>query len=172
MQTIQGTIYLNPHKEKGQNAPEPKPIPASAQDIQKTETLKKQANTFLFTTKTVWPFKMFPSTLVIDRYKVEIRVGRFFMTNNYHTMLIPNIHNVVLHQGVFLSGLEFEVTGYEQNPPKIHYLDTVGARRAKELIDALIIADKQRVNIEAMSYQEIVDFVRSTTSLRAVDTSG
>ena len=123
----------------------------------------KSANEILFATKTIFPFTFFPSAIVVDRNQVNISIGIFFATHDYHSFLIRDISNTLVTKGLLFSQIKFEVTGYEANPPAINYLKNSAAEQVKKIIDGIHIAQASQVDVTQLDKGEVLNLAQKVT---------
>lgn len=123
----------------------------------------KSADETLFSAKTAFPFTLFPSYIVVDRNQVNIAIGVFFSTKQYLTFLIESINNVIVRKGVLFAEIEFEVTGHEQNPPKVNYLENRDAEQVKKIIDAILLAKASNVDVWELAKEEVLHMAEKLT---------
>lgn len=111
----------------------------------------------LFTCDTLFPFDLFPNTLIIDYNKVDIIYRHFF--GNNHTVSIPiaQLNYVGVESVFFLSSLKLETKGLEQNPDPIVSLRTKDAVLAKNLIFGLMAAEKHDIDLTDLAKEDIID---------------
>lgn len=127
------------------------------------EAMISGPNEILHAATTVFPFKFFPTTVVLDRNQVNVSIGVFFFTKQYLSFLVEHIHNVVVRRGVLFSEIEFEVTGYEQNPPKVNYLEHHDAEMLKKYIDAILLARASDIVVSELSKEELTNMAQQLT---------
>ena len=111
--------------------------------------------------KTVFPFDFFGTTVRVDRFRVEIKRGTFFASNNYISFLISEINNVVMQSSMFFATLRFEVAGHETNPPVITHLPFNDAKRIKHIIDTIKLATESAIIVANLSKEEILELSRT-----------
>lgn len=126
------------------------------EQLSKLDLLHKRATSVLFTCDTLFPFDLFPDTLLIDYNKVDIIYRHFF--GNNHTVSIPigQLNYVGVQSVFFLSTLKLETTGLEQNPEPLVSLRTKDAVLAKNLIFGLMAAEKHGIDLSNMPREEML----------------
>ncbi len=127
------------------------------------EAMTSSLNEILHAAETVFPFTLFPSRITVDRNQVVISIGVFFFTRSYISFLVEQIHHVIVRKGVMFSEIEFEVIGYEQNPPKVNYLHNSDAEQIKKYIDAINLARSSDIVVAELTKEEITEMSQKLT---------
>lgn len=127
------------------------------------EAMTSSLNEILHAAETVFPFTLFPSRITVDRNQVVISIGVFFFTRSYISFLVEQIHHVIVRKGVMFSEIEFEVIGYEQNPPKVNYLRNHDAEQIKKYIDAINLARASEIVVTELTKEEITEMSQKLT---------
>jgi hypothetical protein len=95
--------------------------------------------------KTVFPFTLFPTEVVVDKLKVTI-ITSAFIYKHYFPVLLKDIKTVSVAQGIFFASLNFEIAGYETNPSIINFLRKDQALKAHQVIMGLIAVLKEKAD--------------------------
>jgi hypothetical protein len=119
------------------------------------ETLFQKASRTLFRAKSVFPFDPFPDEVIIDDNKVDIVYGLFFFTKKVFTIPIHTLNGAVATADLFFGTLTIEISGYNENPQPVRFLRGADAMRARRLINGLIIAYKEGVDIELIETERL-----------------
>lgn len=119
------------------------------------DKLTKKAGKVLLKIKSVFPFDLFPDTLIVDENKVDIIYYKFFFEKNYFSALIKNINSVHVNTGILFASMTFELTGYESNPEPIKYLWVKDAIKARRIILGLISAAKENVDVSRITSNDL-----------------
>jgi hypothetical protein len=127
------------------------------------DAMIKSANEVLFAAKTVFPFTIFPTTIVIDRNQVNIKDSVFLGVHNFHTFLLRDINNIQVTKGILFSMVHFEVNGYEHAIPDVNYLRNSEAEQIKKIIDAIHIAQASQVDITQLEKTELLNLAKKIT---------
>lgn len=129
-----------------------------AQDtLQKIDNLTHQTHRNLYQVSTVFPFQFFPTVLVISENSTDITSHYFFFSQHTFTMLTKDIKSVKASSTLFFSSVEFEVTGYETNPPRIRWLPHDAALQIKRLITGLLICMQKQIDLTVIDTHQVVD---------------
>ncbi len=122
--------------------------PPSTNEKQKLHHLMNRSQTPLLEVTTVFPFDLFPDTIVIDATKVHIIDREFFFTEEIHSIPIKNIVDIYVDTGPFFATLRILPQLIFQNQitqiPKLWKSD---AMKARDVIQGLILATKENINV-------------------------
>jgi|JI10StandDraft_1071094.scaffolds.fasta_scaffold877807_2 hypothetical protein len=131
--------------------------PKKASELDKLDHLHRRATIRLFSCSALFPFDLFPDSLVIDHNKVDIVYRNFFGHNHTVSLPIERLNYVGVNSVLFLSTLRFETKGLEQNPEPLTMLPTHAAQYAKNLIFGLMAAEKNGIDLSHLSRDDILD---------------
>lgn len=120
----------------------------------------------LFEVKGTFPFDLLPDTVSVDQNKVDIIIREFPFFKRVYSNLIKNINAVTLTTGLFFATLNFEVTGYETNPPLVKWLPIHDAVRARRIITGLIVVFKEGIELSQVHPQEVLQRVEEIGKAR------
>lgn len=102
-----------------------------------------KSNQEIFKISTVFPFKLFPTEIIVDEVKVTI-IQHYFLYRHYFPVLIKDIKTITVGHGIFFASLKFEIQGYEQNPGPIDTLPKSQAMRAHQILVGLTALVKEK----------------------------
>lgn len=157
-------------KEKGKEE-------LAKEDSKKEETTKKTLQTLverddiiLLKIHSLFPFDLFPDTLVIDTAKVSVINKSFFMTEHVTTVNFKDIIDVWVETSWFLANITVtympkivDQVGTSMNEPlteKIRLLKRGEAIKAKNILKGVIFANREGVEISKVSPEEIMGLVQ------------
>lgn len=127
-------------------------------DTQKLNNLMNLSDNRLLKLCTVFPFKLFKDTIVIEQKSVIIEKKNFFLSSEIYPISIKDILSPVVSTGIFFATFHLELgpTGIHENPPVISFLKKNEAMRARRVIMALIICDKEGIDLTKMNKDEVL----------------
>jgi hypothetical protein len=117
------------------------------------DNLVEKSNTELARVKTVFPFKLFPTEIVVDEVKVTI-ISHMLFTKHLFPINIKDLKAVTILRGPFFASMKFEIAGYEDNPGVIKLLNKNDAIKAHKIIVGLTIVDKLKADKDLDSLSE------------------
>lgn len=92
-------------------------------------------NKVLMKIHSVFPFDLFPNTIILQKNKIDIIHRPFFFTKEVFTVFINDIRTIRINSGPFFATLSFELKGMmeEQNPEPISFLTKKSAQKIRKL---------------------------------------
>lgn len=132
----------------------------------KFETLVSKSSTVLFRARSVFPFKFFPTVIVVDEKKVNIIHGIFFSSEEIQSILIHHVKDVIADTSLFFGTLKILPDGFNENWVKVKYLWRNDAIRARRIISGLLIGLKEGVD---MTKVETTNFEQKIEALGTVN---
>lgn len=133
--------------------------PEQLEATKKLNGLADGASRILLDIKAVFPFDLFPDQVTIDETKVTIHSRYFFFTKEVRSIELKDIFNVSVSQGVLFSKLEITDRFFSQEPFTVEYLWKSDAEKARRIIQGLIIAKKENVDVHDLPMEEVVSKV-------------
>jgi|SRR5688572_14072325 len=114
----------------------------------------------LFEATTVFPFTLFPDTVVIDREKLTVTHRVFFQVAEVMSIRIEDILNVTADVGPFFGSLKISTRFFNTKKPyKVNYLWRGDAMRIKRIMQGYIIARQKDIDCSAFSSKELADML-------------
>lgn len=103
----------------------------------------KEKNKEIMRIRSVFPFDLFPNTIILKKNKIDIIHKQFFFTKQVFTVFINDIRTIEISNDPFFASLSFELKGmtHEQNPEPVRFLRKSRARKFRKL--ALNLCVKQ-----------------------------
>lgn len=117
---------------------------------EKFEKMVSEAGKELYRCEAVFPFDIFPDQIIIDLNKVNIIKKMFFYTGRVHSVFIQDITDVFVSTSIFFATLEIIDSGFKENSIKIPFLKKDHASKARRIIQGLIVAKKQQIDLSAV----------------------
>jgi hypothetical protein len=125
----------------------------------KLTNLANKSEGVLFETSSVFPFSLFPDTVIIDRSKITVVIRTFFFTKRYFSLLLEDVRVAHVSTIPFFGTLTIEMKGLELRDYKkdIHFLPREDALKAQRIITGLITArEEEGVELSLLSDEEVV----------------
>jgi hypothetical protein len=129
--------------------------------FEKLEDVVKNANLVLFQARTIFPFELFPSEIVIDPVKLTVISRDFFVSGQTQSVYIKDIMDVIIETGPFFSSLRIVDIGYAQNKLSIKYLLRKDASCARQILEGLLAGTKAGVDFSCLKKGEILRVINS-----------
>lgn len=148
---IDKNIRISPHTVP----PKDEPI-VTIEDQKKLDDLVRKSSRVLFKAESVFPFDLFPDTIVIDETKVSIIYKSFFLTEIVHTILIKKIMDVRVESSLLFATLIFIPFVNFESPIEVRYLKKAAAHSARRLIQGIITCNENQIDMTTLSVEEII----------------
>lgn len=136
--------------------------PSQQQKLEKVEAERQLSQALtgsrktLFEATTVFPFTLFPDTVIIDREKITITHRVFFQVAEVVSIAIDDILNVTADVGPFFGSLKISTRFFSHKKPyKVSYLWREDAQRIKRIMQGYIITRQKGIDCSAFEPQEL-----------------
>lgn len=113
------------------------------------------AHDILFKTNTVFPFSLFPDTVVLDREKLTIANRIFFGVAKITSVAIQDILNVEADVGPFFGSVHLTSRYFYTNPRSINFLWRSDAIRIQRLLQGYIIARERNIDCSNIDKKQL-----------------
>ncbi len=124
-------------------------------DQERMEKLVESSNQFFFSIRTHLPFDLFPNQLIIDIHKVTM-ITKNLLSKDVISIPIKDLNKVEVYNDFWAASMELE-NGSQTTTISINWLKKDEARQAQALLQGLMIAYKNEINIESFPQSEILD---------------
>lgn len=106
--------------------------------------------------RTVFPFRVFPDTLTVDRTKITITHRGFLNTAEVVTFRIEDILNITANVGPIFGSVKIATRFFEAGKSySINYFWRADALRIKRIVQGYLIAKQQEVDCSVLTTQEL-----------------
>ncbi len=122
---------------------------------EKLNHLVARSNGNLLRIKAVFPFDFFPDELIVDRNKVDIINREFLKSATIRSVLHRDITDVIVQTSLFFAKVTIVARSFTDQVHEIHFLKRHEAIRARRLIQGLVAAVRQGIDLEPFSDQEL-----------------
>lgn len=120
----------------------------------------------LYQTSAIFPFHLSPDQIVIDTQKVTIFYNQFLGPTSAETVLIDNIGDVDIDVSFVFGALKILSSSHQNQWLEITHLPKSEAIKARRIIEGLLIARKEGIDLSEVEDQELVDKLESLGSSR------
>jgi hypothetical protein len=138
------------------------------EDTEKINTLVGKSQRIIMRTSSVFPFEIFPDSIIVDENKLTIVQRIFFSSHFIYTVLIKDILSVSVTTSPFFSTFTLEVTGLETNPNPVHFLKRAEAAKLRRVVMGLISCAKEGIDLSKIPDNEITRKVEDIGKLHIV----
>lgn len=124
---------------------------------QKLQNLVNKSEHILLKISSVFPFDLFPDSLIVDENKVTFCHKEFFKTTEIHPVLIEDITDILVDTGPFFASLKIIDSSNERFPVTliVGFLKNKIAIQAQKIIQGLIAAKKQGIDFGQFDTEEL-----------------
>lgn len=105
---------------------------------------------------TVFPFTLFPDTVLVDREKLTVTHRVFFQVAEVMSIRIEDVLNVTADVGPIFGSLKISTRFFnEKKPYKVNYLWRGDALRIKRIVQGCIIARQKNIDCTSFESKEL-----------------
>lgn len=129
---------------------------------QKLENIIDRHDIEIMRASSVFPFQLFPDTLIIDTTKITIIQKTLFATETIHSCSLKDLSDVNVQTALFLATLYIRYMPQSPSPgmnePKevsINCLKRSDAIKAKNILRGVLIASAENIDIATLSPEEV-----------------
>lgn len=140
---------------KHTNSQVSKPPSKDEETSKKISTLMKNSDSPLYKCTAVWPFDFFPNEISIEVTQINVKKRFFYGSERVSSIPIKNLADVIVTTSPFFASLEIIDSSFTENSVKVDYLPKKKAERAREIIQGLIVASKEGVDLTKLDVNAI-----------------
>jgi hypothetical protein len=165
-QTPPQTQQMRPPPKQDDKEPTKKEI-----ITEKLEKLADKSSDVLLKVSTVFPFTLFTHDIIVDPYKVNVVFREFFYSEHIHSIMVKDILDVVVETSVFFATVKIVDQGYTENSVNVSYLKREDALKLRKIIQGLVIAHRQAVDLSVLNPAHIKDKAEELGTVEGIDNS-
>lgn len=120
------------------------------------EALVQDQQVPLFCVTTVFPFRLFPTTVSVDKKKVDVIREIFYKSKHIQSILIQDIANVTVETNLFFAQLVINDRLPLNQPIVIEYLPKESAMKIRRIIEGLLVGDHAQIDTAQSSGDHFV----------------
>ncbi len=133
---------------------------ATVTEIKKLARMADNAQEVLVTADTLFPFTIFPDTIIVDRVKVTIKRRDFFSLSRVTSIQIEDVLNVEANSGPFFGSLRIWTRFFSNAPLKVNYLREKDALAIKEVLQGFIIARHKKIDCTKIGRDKLTELLQ------------
>jgi len=118
--------------------------------------ITRDSTIILLKIKTVFPFTLFPDTIVIDLHKLNIIRKVFFLTYRRNSINHEDILNITVATAPLFATLRITTRFFSGKPIVILYLKKSEAILAKRVVHGLIVAHRKGVTLRDIEKETLL----------------
>ncbi len=123
---------------------------------QALESLIVRSHLVLLQIRSIFPLDLWPDKLVIDMSKLTIYSRQFLGVTTEHTIMLDEIRDIDLETTPLYATLRVLVSGPGGIWTSISNLRKEDGRKAKHILEGLLIARVERCDLEGLSLKDLV----------------
>lgn len=116
------------------------------------EEMKQKSKTILLNIRTVFPFKLFPTHIIVDTHRIIVIEQTFLFADTIRSIPIQNIQYVRCDRSLLFGTLCLRTYGFSDREVVISHLWNKDALRARRLIEGLLICYED--NLDPLKFGE------------------
>lgn len=122
----------------------------------------KSSHEILVSATTVFPFTLFPDTIMLDRSKITIVKRNFVLSSETISIRIEDILSVTVNVSPFFGSIQIltRVFGTEK-PYQVNYFKRNDAIRLKHIIQGYLIASKRDIDCTNLEHEELINLLET-----------
>lgn len=109
----------------------------------------------IFKATTVFPFNLFPDTVVVDREKVTIVNRSFFRVAEVVSLRINDVLNVMADVGPFFGAVKIQTRFFGTDGYSITFLRRRDALKLKRILQGYVIANQKGLDCDGFTAEEL-----------------
>lgn len=143
-------------------------VNSKKKEEQKMQSLIKQTDRTLLKIQTIFPFTFFPQVLIIDENKITFIAQTFFLSKNTRNILLANVAEVKVNTSPFFASLTIIDMSFDRKQEiRIPYLWQKDALRARHIIQGIIIARKEGIDLSKFNQKELRQRIEELGSIKS-----
>lgn len=120
------------------------------------DSIVEESNEILAHFKGVWPFDLFPDEVIIDKQAVTIIRHWFFGVGQKITCHFDDLVNAEMNIGPFFGSIQIYSKYFTDGEEDIKWFSRSDVKKIHALLQGLLIAKKEGVDIKSLSKDEIL----------------
>ena len=105
--------------------------------------IAKSSNKILFSAKSIWILKIFRDKITIEKDKIKVEYGLFFLCNNVIQILAKDILSVEVDTGPLSSDIIITLEGYQEKTLEpVRRLSHTDAVKVRRILTGLMVQKK------------------------------
>jgi len=160
-----------PSLSKIRGQPPSPPLKANGfKDKEKMDRLVRSSQKTLLTVSAVFPFDLFPDQISIEPMQINFSKKSFFFTYHMQSIPIRNVADVFLQTSLLFASLKIIDLSYNiENSIKVDYLPKYKACKARRIIQGLVIANKESIDLSQLPPNELAMKAEQLGDAREID---
>lgn len=137
--------------------------------VEKLKDLTEKSHKVLFKCTAVFPFDLFPDEISIEPTQINVYKRIFFFTAHERSVPIKNVADAIVNTVPFFANLKIVDQYYTENSVDISWLWKRDAECARKIIQGLIVASKEGVDLSKIDPYELRKRVEELGEMREIE---
>jgi len=129
---------------------------AGADGSEQLLDLAEKSHDVLYEATTVFPFTLFPDSIILDREKLTIALRSFFRVAKIISVPVGAMLSAEADVGPFFGSVHMTSKYFVQNPYTVRFLSRNDATNIQRLLQGYIIAHERKVDCSSLGKNELV----------------
>jgi hypothetical protein len=131
------------------------PIELKSRRARKVSEAIGHSQDTIFWATTVFPFNLFPDTVIVDREKVTIVNRTFFRTAEIVSLRINDVLNVMADVGPFFGSVKIQTRFFDAASYSIKFLKRRDALKLNRILHGYVIANQKGIDCDGFTAEEL-----------------
>src|SRR3990167_4314227 len=140
----------------------------SAKRPKKLSEVTSGSHDVLYKADSIFPFTLFPDTIILDREKLTIINRYFFSTSKTTTTPILDVINVEATTGPFFGSIHITLRDMPMDPHSINYLRRSDAMALQCLVEGCVIAREREIDTDHIDRAELIALLKDLGSENSI----
>ncbi len=130
--------------------------PDNTKLYRKLKNLGKSTQDKLIKVDAVFPFDLFPDTIIIDRAKVTVIKRNFFFVEQKSSISTEDLLNVEMGLGPFFGTIKLHSRFFVDGQLEVRFLWRKDARLVERILQAIIIARQHGIDVAEIPREDLL----------------
>jgi hypothetical protein len=129
-------------------------------ETQKLEKVMNNVQELLLDVNSIFPFMLFPDSLLVDRQKVMLIHRSFFGVSQRINIQVGDLQAIEVDLGPFFGTVSITTKQFSNTVNKIHMLTREDAIQAQRLLQGFVVANKQKLDYSNIEKNKLVAILK------------
>lgn len=135
-------------------------------DEEKLAELIKQTTRVLFSATNIFPFDLFPDSIVINVDRISVINRQFFGSEQVYTILVKDLADTAIETIPFFATLVIIDDRYKDKPVKVRFLSRQDAIKARRILQGLILGREQKIDFSKLKDPNLAKKIEALGKIR------
>lgn len=145
---------------------------SSPKELRKLEQLAGRDEQILAEVSSVFPFTLFPDSIMVTRTRVTVNYYMFFMARQVHSVLIDDLMMVEIVTSPFFAAVHLVDKRFPGETIKVQYLPKEEARKVHRVVQGLLVAHQEKVDLEKVANEDLIPELLRMGEVKSIEEGG